>query len=432
MNINFMPFYPAAYPVRIQGNIIEAPLRKVFIGEICLLKPYPGSPQTIGQTQVIGFHHQQALLSLMGSSLGLSLTTAIEPTGHTLSIQLNETLLGTMLDVAGHPILRFAPPIASNATRCRRSVNTNAPDFLSRKPITNYFATGIRAIDGLLTCGVGQRLGIFAAAGCGKTILMNMLINYAQADIFVIALIGERGREVTEFVDELKRSPRGSQTILISSTSDQPAVDRCNAALVATTVAEYFRDQNKHVILFIDSITRYCRALRDVALASGELPVRKGFPASVFEQLPTLLERPGNTQKSALTAFYTILLENEEEPDAIGDEIRSILDGHIYLSQQLAAQGHYPAIDILRSTSRLFQQITEQQQQTAARNFQHCLTQLASLKLLQELGEYRTGENDDHDQVIKKKSAIEQFLQQSWHQSCSFSQSVKELYDIVA
>lgn len=333
MNNNFMPFYPVAYPVRIQGNIIEAPLRKVFIGEVCLLKPYPGSSQTIGQAQVIAFHHQQALLSLMGSSHGLSLTTAIEPTGHTLSIQLSETLLGTMLDVAGHPILRFAPSIALNATSCRRSVNTNAPDFLSRKPITNYFATGIRAIDGLLTCGVGQRLGIFAAAGCGKTILMNMLINYAQADIFVVALIGERGREVTEFVDELKRSPRGSQTILISSTSDQPAVNRCNAALVATTVAEYFRDQNKHVVLFIDSITRYCRALRDVALASGELPARKCFPASVFEQLPSLLERPGNTQKGALTAFYTILLENEEEPDAIGDEIRSILDGHIYLSQ---------------------------------------------------------------------------------------------------
>lgn len=201
---------------------------------------------------------------------------------------------------------------------------------------------------------------------------------------------------------------------------------------MATTVAEYFRDQNKHVILFIDSITRYCRALRDVALASGELPARKGFPASVFEQLPSLLERPGNTQKGALTAFYTILLENEEEPDAIGDEIRSILDGHIYLSQQLAAQGHYPAIDILRSTSRLFQQITEQQQQTAARDFRHYLTQLASLKLLQELGEYRAGENHDHDQVIKKKSAIEQFLQQSWHQSCSFSQSLKELYGIVA
>lgn len=432
MNSNFTPFYQAAYPVRIQGNIIEAPLRKVFIGEICLLKPYPGSLKTIGQAQVIGFHQQQALLSLMGSSHGLSLTTVIEPTGNTLSIQLNETLLGTMLDVAGQPILRFAPPIAPTATSCQRLVNTNAPDFLSRKPITNYFATGIRAIDGLLTCGVGQRLGIFAAAGCGKTMLMNMLINYAQADIFIIALIGERGREVTEFVDELKRSARGSQTVLISSTSDQPAVDRCNAALVATTVAEYFRDQNKHVVLFIDSITRYCRALRDVALASGELPARKGFPASVFEQLPSVLERPGNTQKGALTAFYTILLENEEEPDAIGDEIRSILDGHIYLSQQLAAQGHYPAIDILRSTSRLFQQITEQQQQTAARNFRHYLTQLESLKLLRELGEYRAGENREHDQIINKKNAIEQFLQQSWQQSYSFSQSVKELYDIVA
>ncbi|WP_439647111.1 hypothetical protein [Arsenophonus endosymbiont of Aleurodicus floccissimus] len=203
--------------------------------------------------------------------------------------------------------------------------------------MTNYFATGIRAIDGLLACGVGQRLGIFAAVGCGKTMLMNILINYAQADIFIIALIGERGREVTEFVDELKHSARGSQTILISSTSDQPAVDRCNAALVATTMAEYFRDQNKHVVLFIDSISRYCRALRDVALASCELPARKSFPALVFEHLPSLLERPGNTQKGALTAFYTILLENEEEPDAISDEIRSILDGHIYLSQQLAA-----------------------------------------------------------------------------------------------
>ena len=217
-----------------------------------------------------------------------------------------------MLDIAGQPILRFAPSTTATIASCRRAVNATALDFLSRKPISNYFATGIRAIDGLLTCGVGQRLSIFAAAGCGKTMLMNMLINYAEADIFVVALIGERGREVTEFVDELTRSPRSSQTILISSTSDQPAMDRYNAALVTTTVAECFRVQNKHVVLFIDSITRYCRALRDVALASGELPTRKGFPASVFEQLPLLLERPGNTQKGALTAFYTVLLENEE------------------------------------------------------------------------------------------------------------------------
>ncbi|HGJ5875827.1 MAG TPA: hypothetical protein ACHBX0_04770 [Arsenophonus sp.] len=178
-------------------------------------------------------------------------------------------------------------------------------------------------------------------------------------------------------------------------------MNRCNVALVATTVAEYFRDQNKHVVLFIDSITRYCSALRDVALASGELPTRKSFPVSVFEQRPLLFERPGNTQKELLTAFYTVLLENEEEPDAIGDEICSILDGHIYLSQQLAAQGHYSAIDILRSTSRLFQQITDQKQQQVARHFGHYLPQLELLKLLPQLGEYRTGENRDHDQVIK-------------------------------
>ncbi len=197
-------------------------------------------------------------------------------------------------------------------------------------------------------------MGIFAAAGCGKTSLMSMIIEHSEADIYVIGLIGERGREVTEFVEELKHSSRRLQIILVYATSDRSCVERCNAAQIATTIAEFFSEQGKNVLLFMDSITRYARALRDVALSMGELPARRGYPASVFEALPKLLERPGRFLRGSITAFYTVLIENEEESDVIGDEVRSILDGHIYLSKKLAAKGHYPAIDVMQSISRVF------------------------------------------------------------------------------
>ncbi|MCT8264238.1 type III secretion system ATPase SctN [Proteus terrae] len=433
MNNVFSIFHHAAHPIRIQGNILEVMLRGVFIGEICLLKDSIINGQIIGKAIVIGFRNGITILSMMGSSKGYSLQIIVVPTGNAFSVALSPNILGSMIDINGNYLLRFNDKkVVEENFYSYLPIDGHPPSFNERRPITEIFESGVRAVDGLLSCGLGQRMGIFASAGTGKTMLMNMFIRFSQADIFVIGLIGERGREVTEFVEELKRDKRCEKTVLICSTSDQPAIERCNAALVATTVAEYFREQGKNVVLFIDSMTRYCRALRDVALTAGELPVRKGYPASVFDKLPAILERPGVTHQGSITAFYTVLLESDDEPDAIGEEIRSILDGHIYLSRKIAASGHYPAIDILGSVSRIFQQITSTEQQKAALKIRQILMRLQDIKLLQELGEYRAGENELNDLAVNKQSAIEAFLIQSFKEKAEFQKTLNQLYALTS
>lgn len=275
-------------------------------------------------------------------------------------------------------------------------------------------------------------MGIFAAAGCGKTSLMSMIIEHSEADIYVIGLIGERGREVTEFVEELKRSSRRSQVILVYATSDRSCVERCNAAQIATTIAEFFSEQGKNVLLFVDSITRYARALRDVALSMGELPARRGYPASVFEALPKLLERPGRFLRGSITAFYTVLIENEEESDVIGDEVRSILDGHIYLSKKLAAKGHYPAIDVMQSISRVFTQVTSEDHQVLATRFREYLVRQKDMQLYLDLGEYRRGENTENDAAFDRKDQMEAFLQQRMNEKTDMQACLETLYGSVA
>ncbi|MBJ2110012.1 type III secretion system ATPase SctN [Proteus terrae] len=433
MNNVFSIFHHAAHPIRIQGNILEVMLRGVFIGEICLLKDSIINGQIIGEAIVIGFRNGITILSMMGSSQGYSLQIIVVPTGNAFSVALSPNILGSMIDINGNYLLRFNDKkVVEENFYSYLPIDGHPPSFNERRPITEIFESGVRAVDGLLSCGLGQRMGIFASAGTGKTMLMNMFIRFSQADIFVIGLIGERGREVTEFVEELKRDKRCEKTVLICSTSDQPAIERCNAALVATTVAEYFREQGKNVVLFIDSMTRYCRALRDVALTAGELPVRKGYPASVFDKLPAILERPGVTHQGSITAFYTVLLESDDEPDAIGEEIRSILDGHIYLSRKIAASGHYPAIDILGSVSRIFQQITSAEQQKAALKIRQILMRLQDIKLLQELGEYRAGENELNDLAVNKQSEIEAFLIQSFKEKAEFQKTLNQLYALTS
>ncbi|OAT44966.1 ATP synthase subunit beta [Proteus hauseri ATCC 700826] len=433
MNNAFSIFHYAAHPTRIQGNILEVMLRNVFIGEICLIKESITSEKNIGEAIVIGFRNGVTILSMMGSSQGYSLQVIIEPTGNSFSVALSPNVLGSMIDIKGNCLFRFNDnKIVDDVFYTNFPIEGHPPLFSERKPITTIFKSGVRAVDGLLSCGLGQRMGIFASAGTGKTMLMNMFIRFSQADVFVIGLIGERGREVTEFIEELKQDKRCEKTVLICSTSEQPAIERCNAALVATTVAEYFREQGKNVVLFIDSMTRYCRALRDVALTAGELPVRKGYPASVFDKLPAILERPGVTNSGSITAFYTVLLESDDEPDAIGEEIRSILDGHIYLSRKIAASGHYPAIDILGSVSRVFQQITSIQQQNAALKIRQILMRLQDIKLLQELGEYHHGENELNDDAVNKQALIEAFLIQSYKENAEFQQTLKQLYALAS
>ncbi|BAE73840.1 putative ATP synthase SpaL [Sodalis glossinidius str. 'morsitans'] len=423
----------AAHPTRIQGNIIEASLPAAAIGEVCEVLSSINDTSLAGYARVIGFNGSRTMLSLLCDSAGFSQHHLLVPTGKPFQFPLGEALLGAVLDPLGNICARLdgATETALIATE-HRPIDVEALHFSEREPIAEKLITRIRAIDGLLTCGHGQRLGIFAAAGCGKTSLMNMLIEHSEADVYVVGLIGERGREVTEFIEELKHSSRSGKVVLVNSTSDRSSVERCNAAQVATTVAEYFRDQGKNVLLFIDSITRYARALRDMALSMGELPARRGYPASVFERLPKLLERPGSSQLGSITAFYTVLLENEEEPDAIGDEVRSILDGHIYLSHTLAAQGHYPAIDILRSTSRLFLQITDKQQQRAAVRFRDLLVRQRDMQLYLDLGEYRRGENQENDNAFDKENIMSDFLRQPLDECMEFSQTLERLNECLA
>ncbi|WP_130833473.1 type III secretion system ATPase SctN [[Erwinia] mediterraneensis] len=420
-----------AHPLRLAGPIIEARLPGVTVGEICHIYASRREKQTIARAQVLGFNRDVALLSLTGSAKGLSREAVIAPAGHGLNIVLRPDLAGSVLDATGNIVQRLAAS-SPTAEQELRAIDSRPPEWHQRIAIGQPFVTGIRAIDGLLTCGVGQRLGIFAAAGCGKTTLMHMLIANADADIFVIALIGERGREVTEFVSALRHSARQQQCIVVSATSDYSALDRCNAALVATTVAEYFRDQGKKVVLFFDSVTRYARALRDVALAAGEFPARRGFPASVFEALPKILERPGCTRRGSITAFYTILLESEEEEDPLADEIRSILDGHIYLSRKLAAKNHYPAIDVLRSISRISNQVCSQEHQQLSREVRRMLATLEEMQLLLELGEYQPGQNAENDRAFNKQAELSRWLCQQTAESTSFDSMLRSLRELAA
>lgn len=418
-----------AHPTRIHGCLIEAPLQGVFIGEICFIERSISQPEIIAKAQVVGFKEGLTVLSLIGRIQGLTREAVIRPSGYPFVFPVGESLAGRIFDASGEQVGQLIESSGEEIDLNSRLQRIDNPPIsvTKRRPINEPLVTGVRAIDGLLTCGLGQRIGIFAAAGSGKTSLMNMIINHAHADIHVVALIGERGREVIEFIEELKNSPHAAQTVLVYATSDSPPVERCNAALLATTIAEYYRDLGRHVLLYVDSMTRYARALRDVALATGELPARRGYPASVFEQLPMLLERPGRVKKGSITAFYTVLLESEDEVDPIGDEIRSILDGHIYLSQKLAGRGHYPAIDILQSISRVFSKVTSPEQAKAAVEVREMLGTLQQLQLYLDLGEYKEGENSHNDRVLSKQAEIEQFLRQGMEEPSDFENMFNQL-----
>lgn len=413
-----------AHPESVRGPILVAPLPNVFIGEICEIRASITSAQVVAHAQVIGFQDRQTILSVLGGTSGLSRKMVIMPSGRRLQVAAGMPLLGAVLDATGKLVERLCPPLEGAMSLC--GIDAPAPEYYERTSIGQLIPTGVRAIDGLLSCGVGQRVGIFAPAGCGKTTLMNMLIENMSADVFVVGLIGERGREVGEFTEWLRHSKHGERTVLVYSTSDASSVDRSNAAFVATTVAEEFRRQGKQVVLLLDSLTRFARALRDLALASGEVPARRGYPASVFNALPKLLERSGQTKQGSITAFYTVLLEGNEE-DPLGDEIRSILDGHIYLSSKLAGQGHFPAIDVLRSNSRLFTQVADEDHQQLASKIRNNLARLEELQLFFDLGEYKPGVNLEIDQLIARKPALMGFLCQRKEDSCLLKDLLGEM-----
>lgn len=414
--------------IQVTGTVIKAVLPQAKIGELCVLQN-PGQSHT-WQAEVIGFFKDTVLLTPLGDMLGISPETQVVATGSTHQVPVGAHLLGCVLDGLGNPMDKTAKPILKADNYY--PVHTDSPDPLLRQTIAKPLPLGIKAIDGLLTCGEGQRLGLFAAAGGGKTTLMAMLVKNAQVDVVVVALIGERGREVREFIDNELGSIGMAKTVLVVATSDKPAMERVKAAYVATAIAEFFRDQSKKVLLLMDSVTRFARAQREIGLAAGEVPTRRGFPSSVFSELPKLMERAGQSDKGSITAFYTVLVEGDDMNEPVADETRSILDGHIILSRKLAAANHYPAIDILGSLSRVMNQVVSSEHRQAANRVRELLAKYDEMELLLKLGEYQSGNDACADEALAKINSIQTLLRQQITECIPFADTLAQLQELAA
>lgn len=413
--------------VQVTGTILRAVIPSVKIGEICVLHT-PGMDADM-KAEVVGFSQGSALLMPMGDMQGMSSETEVIPTGQVHLVPVGNGLLGRVLDGMGEPI----DTATHGPLRISRyyPVLTGAPDPLKRRIIKHPLSLGVRALDGLLTCGEGQRMGVFAAAGGGKSTLMAMLVKGADVDVTVVALIGERGREVREFLEyELGEEGR-RKAVIVCATSDKSSMERSKAAYVATAIAEYFRDQGKKVLFLMDSVTRFARAQREIGLAAGEPPTRRGFPPSVFATLPRLMERVGMGHKGSITALYTVLVEGDDMTEPIADETRSILDGHIILSRRLAAANHYPAIDILASVSRVMNMVAGPEHKQAAGRLRELMAKYQEVELLVKIGEYKRGADALADEAIARIDDIRRFLRQRTDERIGFDDMLEHLYDVV-
>lgn len=394
--------------IQVVGTIIKAVVPAVKVGEVCILRN-PGEDFEM-KAEVVGFSRDAALLTPLGDMYGISAYTEVTPTGRAHMVPVGDGLLGRVLDGLGRPLdADTAGPLQADRFY---PVFADAPDPMRRRIIKDPMPLGVRAIDGLLTCGEGQRMGIFAAAGGGKSTLLGMLVKGAAADVIVIALIGERGREVREFIENELGEEGCRRSVIVCATSDKSSMERAKAAYVATAIAEYFRDQGRKVLFLMDSVTRFARAQREIGLAAGEPPTRRGFPPSVFATLPKLMERVGMNDRGSITALYTVLVEGDDMTEPIADETRSILDGHIILSRSLAAANHYPAIDILASTSRVQNAVVSREHRSAAGRLRELMAKYAEVELLVKIGEYKRGGDATTDEAIDKIEAIRDFLKQ--------------------
>jgi type III secretion protein N (ATPase) len=413
--------------LQVVGTIIKASVPNVKIGELCRLK----TPWEDGElmAEVVGFSKQAALLTPLGELTGVSASTEVIPLGKVHVVPVGEELIGRVLDGLGNPI----DTATKGPLRVKKyyPVYADPPNALVRNPIDKPLSLGVRALDGLLTCGEGQRMGIFAAAGGGKSTILGQIIRGTTADINVLALVGERGREVREFIEKDLGEEGMQRTVLVISTSDRTPMERLKAGYVATAVAEYFRDQGKKVLLMMDSVTRFARALREIGLAAGEPPTRRGFPPSVFATLPKLMERAGQSEKGSITALYTVLVEGDDMTEPIADESRSILDGHIVLSRKLGAANHYPAIDILASVSRVMNAIVSKEHRLAGGKLRNLLAKFQEVELLLRIGEYKRGNDKETDEAIDRIDAINGFLRQDLHEKDTFEETVKKLQQVV-
>ena len=407
---------------QVIGLTIEVQGIKTFVGELCTI--YNLSNEEI-KCEVVGFREDAVLLMPLGELTGVSPGCRVVPERRPLEVICSEDLLGKVLDGLGNPLSEDEIIRGEGYP-----LENQPPDPLKRKRIKDILPTGVRAIDGFLTVGEGQRIGIFAGSGVGKSTTLGMIAREAEADINVISLVGERGREVLEFIEK-DLGPEGmKKSIVVCATSDKPALIRIKGALTATAIAEYFRDQGKKVILMMDSVTRFAMAQREIGLAIGEPPAQKGYTPSVFAKLPKLMERPGTSDKGSITAFYTVLVDGDDFNEPIADTVRGILDGHIVLSRALAQKNHYPSIDILNSISRLMSNIAEDNHKDSASMARDLLATYKDAEDLINLGAYVKGSNKKIDLAIKYNDLINGYLKQGIEEKSDFNTSVNRLTSI--
>ena len=394
---------------RVTGVIIEASVEEVRIGEVCLLL----DPKTGRKTkaEVVGLLNGAAVLVPLGELSGLSSLTEVIPTGTDQRVPVGPGLLGRVITALAEPLDNR--PVPEDGIKDSYPVHAYPPAPLERAMISEPIQFGIRAIDGLITCARGQRIGIFGEPGVGKSLLLSDIVRGTNADVIVVALIGERGREVREFVERQLGAEGRARTVVVAATSDRPAIERVRAAHVATSIAEYFRDQGKHVLLAMDNITRFARAQREIGLASGEPPTRRGFPPSLFAALPRLLERAGPGRIGSITGVYSVLMEGDGALDPVAEEIQALLDGHIFLSNELAQRNHFPAIDVLRSRSRLMDTVVSAGHREDAGKLRTLIARYTDVELLLRVGEYQRGSDPLTDEAVVKIQAINAFLQQA-------------------
>lgn len=409
---------------QVVGTMIHAALTDVKIGELCRLIRPDGGEEILAE--VVGLSSGVALLTPLGELTGVSTNTEVAPTGEMHRVGVGEAALGRVLNGLGQPM----DGKGAVAFDDWQPVYGSPPNPMTRKMIDRPISLGVRALDGLLTCGEGQRLGIFAAAGGGKSTLLAQIVRNTSADVVVLALIGERGREVREFIEH-DLGPEGlARSVLVVATSDRPCMERLKAAYVATAIAESFRDKGKKILLLMDSVTRFARAQRELGLAAGEPPTRRGFPPSVFAALPQLMERAGQSDQGSITALYTVLVEGDDMTEPVADETRSILDGHIILSRKLGAANHYPAIDVLASVSRVMNAITAPEHKKAAGRFRELLAKYDEVEMLLRLGEYKTGNDPVTDEAVAKIETLREFLKQGTSEKSSLESAVSRLREL--
>ena len=411
---------------QVIGLTIESHGPAVNLGEICNIYPLKGN--TPIKAEVVGFKESIVCLMPLGSMKGVGPGSKIEATGESLSVGVSNDMLGRVIDGLGRVI--DGNGTINNCTMY--PVENTPPNPLARKRIKEILPVGVRAIDGLLTLGKGQRIGIFSGSGVGKSTLMGMIARNTKADINVIGLIGERGREVREFIENDLKEEGLSRSVVVVATSDQPALIRLKAAQLATSVAEYFRDQGKDVMLMIDSLTRFAMAQREVGLAVGEPPVTRGYTPSVFSVMPRLLERSGTSDKGSITGLYTVLVDGDDLNEPITDTVRSILDGHIVLSRSLANKNHYPAIDVLASVSRVMPNIVDEEHKNNANEFKNIMSVYKDAEDLINIGAYVKGSSSSIDRSIEKIEAIERFLKQNVDEKTEMEEVLNEMRIIVS